>query len=60
MLFKALDAAEIDARSNLEFSATWAQQRISGHPSADGLEDDDELRCQYLAKVLADGLWRPD
>ena len=29
-------------------------------PSTYGIEDDDELRSQYLVKVLADGLWMHD
>ena len=51
---------EIDARSNPEFSAIWAQVTNRWAPTADGLEDDDELRSQYLVKVLADGLWMHD
>lgn len=51
---------EVDARSNPEFSAIWAQVNDRWVPSADGIEDDDELRSQYLVKVLADGLWMHD
>ncbi|OAV51175.1 TetR/AcrR family transcriptional regulator [Enteractinococcus helveticum] len=51
---------EIDARSNSEFSAIWAEVNDRWVPSTTGIEDDDELRSQYLVKVLADGLWMHD
>lgn len=51
---------EIDARSNPEFSAIWAEVNDRWVPSAEGIEDDDDLRSQYLVKVLADGLWMHD
>lgn len=51
---------EIDARSNPEFSAIWAAVNDRWVPSTNGIEDDDELRSQYLVKVLADGLWVHD
>lgn len=50
---------EIDARSNPEFSAIWAEVNDRWMPSADGVEDD-ALRSRYLVKVLADGLWMHD
>ena len=51
---------EIDARSNPEFSAIWAEVNDRWVPPTTGIEDDDELRSQYLVKVLADGLWMHD
>lgn len=51
---------EIDARSNPEFSAIWAEVNDRWVPTTTGIEDDDELRSQYLVKVLADGLWMHD
>lgn len=51
---------EIDARSNPEFAAIWAEVNDCWVPSTTGIEDDDELRSQYLVKVLADGLWMHD
>lgn len=51
---------EIDARSNPEFSAIWADVNDRWVPSPDGIEDNTELRSQYLVKVLADGLWTHD
>lgn len=51
---------EIDARSNPEFAAIWAEVNDRWVPTADGLEDDEQLRAHYLVKVLADGLWMHD
>lgn len=51
---------EIDARGNPAFSALRAEVNDRWVPSAEGIEDDDTLRAQYLVKVLADGLWMHD
>lgn len=51
---------EIDARSNPEFSAIWADVNARWVPSPDGIEEDAALRARYLVKVLADGLWMHD
>ena len=51
---------EIDARSNPEFSAIWSEVNDRWVPSTEGIENDHDLRSQYLVKVLADGLWMHD
>lgn len=46
-----------EVRSNRKYSAICMQVNDRWVLSPDGIDNDDELRSQYLLQALADGLW---